>query len=383
MPQKSEMLPQKGCDHPLKAGVVGCGRISEKHLSALASEYVRAKIVAVADIDESKARAKGETYGVPHYLDYHDMLRAHPDIDVIDVLTPTGFHAEHVIDLAPYGKNIVVEKPMALRVEDCDAMIEACRHHGCRLFVIKQNRFNRAVLAARAAMDEGRFGKMVLGTVRVRWCRDQHYYDQAEWRGTWALDGGVMSQQASHHLDLLHWFMGPVESLQCQTATRIMDIEVEDTGVAIMRFRSGALGVFEATVASRPEDLEGSLSLMGDKGSVILGGPAVNRIEYWRFVAEKPMDKDIQEQFSQDVPNVYGHGHTPYLAHVVDAILENKPGLVEGEEGKKTIEILTALYESAALGGAPVTPGQKVCHTPIGTRSLPLSAHHQGACTRK
>jgi len=350
----------------LNVGVVGCGRISEKHLSALSSDEIATRLVAVTDTDEAKARQKGDEYSVPFYTDYHGMLEAHPEIDVINVLTPTGYHAEHVIDLARYGKHIIVEKPMALRVDDCRRMIEACRDAGGRLFVVKQNRFNRAVMAARAVLEQGRFGRMVIGALRVRWRRDQAYYDQAAWRGTWALDGGVLAQQASHHIDLMQWFMGPVESLQCRIATRLMNIEVEDTAVASIQYASGALGTFEATVATRPENLEGSLSLLGEKGSVIIGGHAVNRIEYWRFEDEEPGDEVVREQFSEGVPNVYGHGHLPYLAHVVSAITGNTPAMVEGEEGRKTVELLTALYESAATGGTPASPGQEVKFAKIG-----------------
>jgi predicted dehydrogenase len=297
------------------------------------------------------------------------MLRRHPETDVISVLTPTGYHARHVVDLAQYGKHIVVEKPMALTLADCDAMIAACARQGGRLFVVQQNRFNRAVVAARTALEQGRFGKMVLGTVRVRWCRDQRYYEQADWRGTWALDGGVMSQQASHHIDLLQWFMGPIESLQCLTATRLMDIEVEDTAVATLRFASGALGAFEATVATRPKDLEGSLSLLGEHGSVLLGGHAVNHIAHWNLQPERPEDADIQKQYSQDVPNVYGHGHGPYLAAVVQSILTQAPAAVDGAEGRRNIAILTALYESAACGGLPMVPGCEIRHSKLGQQA--------------
>ena len=289
----------------LKVGVIGCGRISEKHLSAFSDEKVFADLVAVTDIDESKAREKSAKYNVPYYTNYDDMLKKYPEIDLIDVLTPSGYHAEHVIDLFKYKRHIVVEKPMALRVEDAADMILAQRKSGKRLFVIKQNRFNQAVMIVRKAMEEGRFGKLVMGTVRVRWKRDQKYYEQADWRGTFALDGGVIAQQASHHLDLLQWFMGPIESLQCRAATRLMDIEVEDTAAAVMKFTSGALGVFEATVAARPEDLEGSISILGEKGSVIIGGTAVNKIEYWNFTDKKDDDGTIIRQFSEDVQNIY------------------------------------------------------------------------------
>lgn len=352
----------------LKFATIGCGRISEKHLAALTSGQVAAELVAVCDLLEGKAREKGEKYKVPHYLDYHQMIKAHPEIDVINVLTPSGYHADHVVDVAPYGKHIICEKPMALRAEDCDRMVAACKKGGGRLFIVKQNRFNRAILAARSALEQGRFGKMVSASVCVRWKRDQSYYEQADWRGTWALDGGVLSQQATHHLDLIQWFMGPIESVQCQIATRLMDIEVEDTAAAIIKFKSGALGLFEATVCARPEDLCGTLSLLGERGTVIVGGIAVNKIDYWKFTDGLPADDSVPQGFSQQVSNVYGHGHLPYIASVIDAIQHNRPALVDGGEGKKNIELLAALYESAALGGAPVVPGQPIRHARLGVR---------------
>ncbi len=353
-------------DKKFKFALIGCGRVSENHLGALTSGQLPAELVAVCDIDEAKARAKGEKYKLPFYTDYHEMLKAHPDVDVVNVATPTGYHANHVIDLAQHGKHIVVEKPMALRVSDCDRMIKACRKNHCRLFVVKQNRYKPAVVAARKALEEGRFGKLVMGTVRVRWRRTQEYYEQDDWHGTWALDGGVMSQQASHHLDLLQWFLGPIKDLHCRTATRLLDIEVEDTAVATFRFKNGALGAFEATVATRPQDLEGSLSLLGEKGSVVLGGHAVNKVLYWGFNEPQPEDAEIQSRYSQDVPNVYGRGHTPYLAHVLEALHHGRPGMVEGNEGKKNVQILTALYESAARGGALLKPGATVRRSRLG-----------------
>src|SRR5438477_3556171 len=356
--------------HRLKFGVVGCGRISSNHLRALVSEHLGAELVAVTDIQEERARMAAAQYHVPCYVDYHEMLKRHPDIEVIDTLTPTGYHARHVIDLAQYGKHFVVEKPMALRVSDCDEMIAACRRNRCRLFVVKQNRYNLAVQAAHRALEAGRLGKIVMGTVRVRWKRDQSYYARDAWRGTWELDGGVMAQQASHHLDLLQWFMGPVTHVQCRTATRLLGIEVEDTAAALFTFESGALGVFEATTATRPRDLEASLSLLGERGSIVLGGNAVNRVEHWEFDPELPEDEHIRTGASQDIPNVYGHGHVDYLADVVRSILENRPGLVEGDEGRKNVQILAALYESAARGGTPVRPrGVRILKARIGMPS--------------
>ena len=349
----------------MHAALIGCGRVSENHLAAITGSPF-SHLVAVCDVDPNKAQEKGEKNHVPFYTDYHKMMHAHPEIEIVHIATPTGYHARHVIDLAQHGRHIIVEKPMALTVADCDAMIKVCSKNNCRLFVVKQNRFNPAVLAARRAMEEGRFGKMVLGTVRVRWQRTQKYYEQDNWHGTWELDGGVMSQQASHHLDLLQWFMGPIETMQCQTATRLMQIEVDDTAAALFRFTSGALGIFEATVAARPEDLEGSLSLMGEGGSVIIGGHAVNKILYWKFIEPRPEDEQIIEEFSQDVPNVYGRGHKPYMEDVISAIKNSGQALVEGPEGRKDIEILTALYESAACNGKVVTPGCRIVKSKLG-----------------
>ena len=350
----------------VKFGLVGCGRVSDNHVAALTGGKVAAELVAVCDADEGKAKAKAEKAGgLPWFTDYHEMIRAKPEIEALSVATPTGFHARNVIDLAQHGRHIVVEKPMALRVADCDAMIEACRKSGSRLFIVQQNRFNPAVVAARKALDEGRFGKMVLGTVRVRWHRTQHYYEQDDWHGTWQWDGGVMSQQASHHLDLLQWFMGPIESVQCQSATRLMNIEVEDTALAIIKFKSGALGSFEATVAARPESLEGSLSLLGEHGSVVIEGHAVNKLRYWKFENPRPEDEHFAHH-SEEVPNVYGRGHGPYLGEVAEAIIHGTPGPVEAPEGKKNIQILTALYESAASGGAVVKPGAPQVNSRLG-----------------
>ncbi len=349
-------------DKRLNFAVVGCGRVAYKHLGALEALSGKARLAAVCDLDEQKARSTALKYSVPWYLDYREMMSAHPEIDVVSVLIPTGYHAPVVIDLARFGKHIIVEKPMALRVCDCEAMNQACMINGCRLYVIYQNRYNQPVQAARNAWDSGRFGRQVMATVRVRWTRHQHYYRQDDWHGTWALDGGVMSQQASHHLDLLQWFMGPVEFVQCQSATRLLDLEVEDTGVALIRFKSGALGVFEATVAARPENLEGSLSLLGEKGSVVIGGIAVNELLTWKFAYETEEDEHIRTNVSQIVSNVYGNGHVGNLADVIHAVkTEEKPvALVDGEEGLKNIRILTALYESAARNGDRVAPGMEM-----------------------
>ena len=251
-------------------GLLGCGRIAKRHADLLgAGQVVGARLGAVCDIVEDRARHYGERFGVPWFTDMNAFLSS-PNLDVVSVLTPSGMHAEHAIAVAGAGKHVVVEKPMALRLDDADAMIRACDEAGVKLFVVKQNRFNVPVVKAREALDSGRFGKLVLGTIRVRWCRDQSYYDQDPWRGTWAQDGGVMTNQASHHIDLLEWFMGRVESVHARAVTALVDIEAEDTAVATIKFANGALGIIEATGATRPRDLEGSLSILGSGGSVVV-----------------------------------------------------------------------------------------------------------------
>ena len=279
----------------------------------------------------------------------HEMMK-NESPDIVVVLTESGNHARHVIELARYGAHIVVEKPMALKLQDADQMIQACDAHGVKLFVIKQNRFNLPVVKLREALEQGRFGKLVMGTVRVRWCRSQAYYDQDGWRGTWAMDGGVLTNQASHHVDLLEWMMGDVESVYAMTRTALADIETEDTAVAVLRFHNGALGVIEATTATRPKDLEGSISILGEGGTVEIAGFAVNEMKTWNFADPMPGDDEILESYSTNPPNVYGFGHKSYYEHVVKAIREGGRNLVDGLQGRRSLELINAIYESVETG---------------------------------
>lgn len=334
----------------LSFALVGCGRIAKRHAELLGTGQIgNARLAAVCDIVPRKAETIGKQFGVPYFDDMHDMMAA-GGIDVVVVLTESGNHARHVIELARYRKHVVVEKPMALTLPDADAMIEACELAGVRLFVVKQNRFNVPVRKLREALEAGRFGKMVMGTVRVRWCRPQAYYDQDPWRGTWALDGGVLTNQASHHIDLLEWMMGEVESVFAMTRTALVDIEAEDTAVVAVRFRSGALGVIEATTAVRPKDLEGSISLMGEKGTAVIGGFAVNKLETWNFAEAEADDKEVMSRYSVNPPNVYGFGHQAYYEHVVDCLRNGGRHLVDGLQGRKSLELINAIYESVETG---------------------------------
>ena len=336
----------------LSFALVGCGRIAQKHAKLLGEGQIYGgKLVAVCDVREDAARALGEKYNVPWFLDFHQMMGELSNIiDVVNILTESGYHAKHCIELSRYRKHIVVEKPMALTVSHADDMIRACDEAGIKLFVVKQNRYNRPVQKLVEALRAGRFGKIVMGTVRVRWCRTQAYYDQASWRGTWALDGGVFANQASHHVDLLEWCLGEPISVFAKSRTALVDIEAEDTGVAIITFRSGAIGVVEATTATRPKDTEGSISILGENGLVEIGGFAVNKMLTWNFIDKEPDDDEVIRKYWQDPPDVYGFGHVEYLSHVVDVIENGAPSLVDGLEGRKSLELISAFYESIESG---------------------------------
>lgn len=332
----------------INIALLGCGRIAKRHADLLGTGQIAgARLTAVCDIQSDRLESFSHKYGVPGYR-HLDALLADSNIDVIAVLTPSGAHAEHAVAIAEAKRHVIVEKPMALRLEDGDRMIHAAEQAGVRLFVVKQNRFNVPIVHTRRALDSGRFGKLVLGTVRVRWCRDENYYGQDSWRGTWAQDGGVIANQASHHVDMLAWFMGEVESVHARGATSLVDIEAEDTCVATLKFRNGSLGVIEATNATRPKDLEGSLSILGSGGAVEIAGFAVNKIRSWQFVQQEAQDADVMEKFSVNPPNVYGFGHQAYYEHVVDCLVNNKPALVDGREGRRSLEVIAALYESMA-----------------------------------
>ena len=334
----------------LRFALVGCGRISKRHSELLGENQIKgAGLVAVCDKVLSKAEAISSKYGVPAYSCYHEMMQSEK-VDVVVILTESGVHAANTIDLAKYGAHIVVEKPMALTLADADAMIEACDRHGVKLFVVKQNRFNVPVVQLRNALERGRFGKLIMGTVRVRWCRPQAYYDQDPWRGTWAYDGGVLTNQASHHVDLLEWMMGDVESVFAKSKQALADIEAEDTAVVMLKFKNGALGVIEATTAIRPKDLEGSISVLVETGSVEIGGFAVNEMKTWNFSEMTDEDESVIEKYSVNPPNVYGFGHQAYYEHVVDCIQNKTPQLVDGLKGRKSLELINAIYESIETG---------------------------------
>lgn len=334
----------------IKFAIVGCGRISKRHSELLGENQIKdGSLVAVCDHILDRAEVIAKKYKIKAYKCMHEMMQ-NEDVDVVVILTESGLHAKHTIELAKYNAHIMVEKPMALRLEDADLMISACDENNIKLFVVKQNRFNVPVVQLRKALEAGRFGKLIMGTTRVRWCRPQSYYDQDSWRGTWEFDGGVLTNQASHHIDLLEWMMGDVESVFAKSKNALADIEAEDTAIVILKFQNGALGVIEATTAIRPKDLEGSLSILGEKGSVEIGGFAVNEMKTWNFSEAIDGDDEVIEKYSVNPPNVYGFGHQEYYEHVVDCLKNDSQQLVDGLKGRKSLELINAIYESIETG---------------------------------
>lgn len=330
-------------------GIIGCGRISDRHLNAICKNGLDAKLVAVSDLDESKARRVAEDYNCDFYINYHELLQR-PDIDIVDLCTPNGTHLEFALDIAAAKKHLLTEKPMDITYERAEKMIKACKENNVRLFVVKQNRYNPPILKLREALERGRFGKLILGNVTVRWSRPQEYY-QDGWHGTKAIDGGTLYTQASHHIDMLQWMLGPVDSVQCYAATLGHKIETDDTAVATLKFKDGALGLVEATTCTFPRNLEGSVTILGEKGTVKIGGMAMNKVEFWEFKDYKNEDEIVRE-ISVTPPNVYGFSHIEVIRNVVDVLnnVNSKLLCIDGYEGIKSIKIIEAMYESARLG---------------------------------
>ncbi|HEY9227470.1 MAG TPA: Gfo/Idh/MocA family oxidoreductase [Gemmatimonadaceae bacterium] len=334
-------------ERTFSVGVVGCGRISKNHFDAI-RRVEGLKLVAVADSDADRARTAGEQIGVPWYRSLDEMLRgANPDI--VTICTPSGLHAAQGAAAARAGKHVITEKPMAISLAQADELVKACDDAGVQLFVVKQNRLNPPIQLLKRAIDKGRFGRIHLANVTVRWQRPQEYYDAEPWRGTWEFDGGAMMNQASHYVDLIQWLVGPVESVMAKTATQARRIETEDSGVGILKFRSGALGVIEVNVLTYPKNLEGSITILGEKGSVKVGGTAVNRIEHWVF-ADYDDDDKLIDASNTNPPNVYGFGHEGYYRNVLAVLRGQAKPETDGRAGRKSLELILGMYESAKSG---------------------------------
>jgi UDP-N-acetyl-2-amino-2-deoxyglucuronate dehydrogenase len=273
------------------------------------------------------------------------------ELDVVSICTPSGLHPEHGIAAAKAGKHVVSEKPMALSIKGADSLVSACEQAGVKLFVVKQNRLNPPVRLLKRAVERGRFGRIYLANVTVRWQRPQDYYDAEPWRGTWAFDGGAIMNQASHYVDLIQWLVGPVESVMAKTATQARKIEAEDSGAAVLRFASGALGVIEVNVLTYPRNFEGSITIMGETGTVKIGGTSVNKVEQWTFSEYDDDDKLVETgAINTNPPTVYGFGHEGYYRNVLAVLRGQAKADTDGREGKKSLALILAIYESAKTG---------------------------------
>jgi len=332
----------------IRVGVVGCGRISKNHFGSIEAHSENMEVGAVCDIDPVRLAEHEQKYGVKGYARMEDML-SNESIDLVALCTPSGLHPDQAVLAASYGVNVVTEKPMATRWQDGVRMVKACDDARVRLFVVKQNRRNTTLQMLKRAFDEKRFGKVYMVNINVFWTRPQEYYDAAKWRGTWELDGGAFINQASHYVDLVDWLVGPVESVHAMTATLERNIEVEDSGVLNIRWRSGALGSMCVTMLTYPKNLEGSITILGEKGTVRIGGVAVNDIQIWDFQDSRDYDEDVKKA-NYETTSVYGFGHPLYYANIVDVLQGKAEPDVDGREGLKSLEVLIAAYLSARDG---------------------------------
>lgn len=327
----------------IKFALIGCGRIAQKHAELIGGGRIKnAKLVAVCDLKIIRAKKIALQFNCEFYSNLDDMMKNNK-IDVVSVLTESGNHYRNVISLSKYNSHVIVEKPIALKVEDAQRMIALYKRKKLKLFVVKQNRFNPSVIKLKEAVDKKMFGKIFLGTIRVRWKRDNKYYNMDKWRGSWKLDGGVLANQAIHHIDLLIFLMGDVHSVYAKSIRALSKKEAEDTAVVILKFKSGALGVIEATTATRPKDIEGSVSILGSKGTVELGGFAVNEIKTWEFAKSHRLNK---KKYFTNPPNVYGFGHKKYYEHVLDYLENKSKRIIDGIEGVKSLMLVNCIYKS-------------------------------------
>jgi UDP-N-acetyl-2-amino-2-deoxyglucuronate dehydrogenase len=332
----------------IRFSVVGCGRISKNHFEAIKAHSADAELVSVCDVDTAALERAAQSLGVRGFRDLGELL-AETQPDVVVLATPSGLHSHQAIEVAKSGRHVLTEKPMATRWQDGLKMVEACDNAKVHLFVVKQNRLNPTLQLVRKAIDQKRFGRIFIVSVNVFWSRPQEYYDSARWRGTWEFDGGALMNQASHYIDLMDWLIGPVESVQSSIATLARDIEVEDTAVMQVKWRSGALGSANVTMLTYKQNFEGSITIIGEKGTVRVGGQALNEIKHWEFADVRDEDKKIQE-VNYQIQSVYGKGHTPYYGNVIRSLRGEEAPLTDGREGLRSLELLIASYLSARDG---------------------------------
>lgn len=335
-------------DRKIKVAVVGCGRISKNHFGSIDQHSQNLELVAICDTNSEVLSAHANLYKVPAYSNMAEML-SNEQIDLVILCTPSGTHPDQTVLAAQHKVHVLTEKPMATRWADGVRMVKACDQAGVRLFVVKQNRRNTTLQLLKRAVNEKRFGKINMVHLNVFWTRPQEYYDQGDgWRGTWEFDGGAFMNQASHYVDLLEWLIGPIEKIQAMMSTT-RHIEAEDTGVLNIKWRSGALGSMAVTMLTYPKNLEGSITILGDKGTVRVGGVAVNDIQLWQFEETKDYDAEIQTA-NYETTSVYGFGHPLYYQNVIDVMRGRARPETDGREGLKSLEVLVAAYKAARDG---------------------------------
>jgi len=338
-------IPSPIIQRKIRVAIVGCGRISKNHFGSIEKHAETLELAAICDNDPAVLEECKSNLDVPGYLDFAEMLEKE-EIDLVVLCTPSGLHSTQAILAASKGVHVMTEKPMATRWKDGVKMVRACDEAGVRLFVVKQNRRNSTLQLLKRAIEEKRFGKIHMVHLNVFWTRPQEYYDQGNgWRGTWEFDGGALMNQASHYVDLLDWLIGPVEQVQAFTSTT-RDIEVEDTAVLNVKWRSGTLGSMAVTMLTYPQNLEGSITIIGEEGTARIGGLAVNDIQLWHFKETRDYDKDINAA-NYKTSSVYGFGHPTYYKNVIDVLRGEVEPETDGREGLKSLELLIAAYISA------------------------------------
>jgi len=335
-------------DRKIRIGVVGCGRISKNHFGSIANHSCELELAAVCEVNSSILEQHISMHKVPGYVEFADML-CNENLDLVALCTPSGLHPHQAILAAQHGVHVITEKPMATRLSDGLAMVKAFDEANLHLFVVKQNRLNSTLQLLKRAVNEKRFGRIHMVHINVFWSRPQSYYDQSNgWRGTWEFDGGAFMNQASHYVDLLDWLIGPVEKVHAMMSTT-RDIEVEDTGVLNVKWRNGALGSMSVTMLTYPQNLEGSITILGERGTVRIGGTAVNEIQTWKFEDHRDYDDSV-DKANYETTSVYGFGHPLYYKNVVEVIRGREKPDTDGREGLKSLELLIAAYISARDG---------------------------------
>ena len=333
--------------HVINFGLIGCGRVAPRHAQSY-GELAGARLVAVADVVESRAARFAKDYQAEPYADYRRLLDRR-DVDVVSICTPSGMHAQMAVEAMQAGKHVIVEKPMALNLGDADRMIATAQSAGVKLCVVLQNRYNPPMQDLRRVVDEGKLGRLLLGNATVRWYRPQEYYEDG-WHGTLAMDGGALMNQSIHHIDALQWLMGDVQSVFAYTATLAHKMEAEDVGVVAIRFKGGALGTVEGSTFTFPENLEGSVAIFGERGSVKIGGTALNRKVMWKIEGEIEHERELLTRDQVDPSSVYGLSHTAVIADMLAALREDRAPRTNGAAARKSVAIVLAIYESSRSG---------------------------------